>query len=154
MFVSTSRYSQKAARGLAIALASAAGSVYAARGKKSIERLVSEARRKGENTIALVSEKSISFISVSASGWNWKKEIVRITGYVIKTEDGEGGGEAGAFEGKDGPVFQNLFGADGFHTGGISIRAERGKLEFTDEEGKQLLEINYEVATNEEPRSD
>lgn len=166
MFVSTARYAGEKSRKFAQAFASASGSVYSARGKKTVEKLVSMARKKGENTIALASEKSqkreeknrripifeISFISVSASGWEWKNEILKVKEYKIG-EIKEA--EIGSVEGADATLFEALFGIDSLYGGEATVHAEKGKLKFSTDE-RTMLEIEYEISRgkNEEQRGD
>lgn len=143
MWVSTARYAGKKTREFAEAFAGSSGSAYCARGKKSVENLVSLARRKGENTLALVSEGRISFISVSSSDWGWKDGILLVKGYKIH-ETGEG--EIGNIGGKDAPLIEKLFGVDSFYSGEITVNAEKGKMKFMSGEEKTLLEIEYEIS--------
>lgn len=145
MLVSTSRYTDGKTREFAKAFAASCGSTYCARGKKSVETLVSFGRKAGENTLAFVSPGKISFISISLSSWEWKKETLLVSGFKI--HPGEGG-EPGSFEGSDGPILEKLFGSDSFHSGEALVRAEKGKLEFI-EEGKTTLEIDYKVIVDE-----
>ncbi len=158
MLVSTARYAGEKSRDFAQAFASASGSVYSARGKKTVEKLVSMARKKGENTIALISEKlqkreeknrripifEISFISVSASGWEWKNEILNVKEYKI-SETGEGEAEIGSVEGADAALFEALFGTDSLYGGETTVHAEKGKLKFSTDE-KTMLEIEYGIS--------
>lgn len=84
MLVSTSRYASEAARRLAKSLANLTGSSYLARGKKTIERMVAEARKKGSKRVAIIFENarqpsSIGFIEVLVDGeWRWLKQIVSL----------------------------------------------------------------------------
>lgn len=169
MFVSTARYAGEKSRDFAQAFASASGSVYSARGKKTVEKLVSMARKKGENTIALVLGKEIAFISVSASDWKWKNEILKVKEYKIGDLQDEvlerqssafrrleiKEAEIGSVEGADAALFEALFGTDSLYGGETTVHAEKGKLKFSTDE-KTMLEIEYEISRekNEEQRGD
>ncbi len=142
MIVSTSRYASCKTKALAKAFANVLGSQYCARGKKTVERLASLAGKKGESTLALVSPDEISFISISHFGWKWKGKALKISKYEIGEAEEE---EIGAVEGKDAEIFQTLFGLDMFYAGDAVLCAEKGKMEVVDEEGKRVLEIEYEI---------
>ncbi|MDD5337603.1 MAG: hypothetical protein PHS02_03915 [Candidatus ainarchaeum sp.] len=141
MLVSTDRHSSRETRDFARMFSLSAGFFYRARGKKTIEGLVSEARKKGESTLALFSFSEISFISISISGWEWKNKILKVLRYSFGKEKPKGS-EIGSFEGKDGKEFQSLFGFDDFYGGNIVVFAEDGKLKIMKKE-KNLLEIEY-----------
>jgi len=80
----TSRYASAETRRMAMALARDQGSVYVARGKRTVVQLASLARRLGEDIIHVIEEKAgkphlLATISVSANGaWKWegKPEIL------------------------------------------------------------------------------
>ncbi len=149
MLVSTARYSDRGSRELAQAFALCTGSAYSARGKKTVEKLVSDARKRGENTLTLVSENEISFISISHSGWEWKTPVLRIRGYkILGVEESE----IGTFEGADSSVFEALFGFEPYYSGETVVSAGNGKLKFINED-KEMLEIDYEVK-HEKPSGD
>ncbi len=142
MLATTGRYADEKTRVFAKSFANATASVYCARGKKTVEKLASLARRKGENTLALVSEAEISFISVSAHGWKWKDEILKIKKYEIGEAVEE---EIGGIEGPDSGLLEKLFGIDSFYGGEITISAGKGKMKFASGENV-LLEMKYEIA--------
>ena len=84
MLVTTSRYSSSNTRAFAKKIAIAFKSRYIARGKKSIDSLVSFARRNGDSRICIFVEKDslpahLEFISVKPNEtWVWEKEKVMI----------------------------------------------------------------------------
>ena len=143
MLVSTDRHSSRETRDFARAFSFSAGFFYRARGKKTIEGLVSEARKKGENTLALFSFSEISFISISISGWEWKDKIIKVLKYSFGKEKPKGS-EISSFEGMDGKKFQSLFGFDDFYGGNAILFAGDGKLKIMRKD-KNLLEMEYEL---------
>lgn len=78
--ITTSRYASAKTRSLARRMAREKGQRYLARGKRSIDSLVSYARRMGEETVSVVEEKdgepaSIAVIEVDEKGrWRWAGE--------------------------------------------------------------------------------
>lgn len=78
--ITTSRYASEETRKLARGIADKLGTFYASRGKKTIDSIVSDARKKGEHEILVVEEKNgkpvhISVIEVSELGeWKWTKK--------------------------------------------------------------------------------
>ena len=76
----TSRYAGKETKELARRLARGKKEIFLARGKRSIEELVSLARKKGETLISVVEEEKgrpakVCTIKVSETGrWNWSAE--------------------------------------------------------------------------------
>lgn len=76
----TSRYASADTKKLARRLAEENGGLFLSRGKKTIEKLVEFARKKGEDLITIIEEEGgkpakISRISVSETGkWNWSGE--------------------------------------------------------------------------------
>lgn len=121
------------------------GSIYSARGKKTIQTLVAKARKAGENTIALVFPGKISFISVSASSWKWKKESLKYGKWKARPVETE----IDSVKGLD----PSLLGFESEHTGDALLCLENGKLKIT-EGRKTLLEMECEVVSDEEPRGD
>jgi len=79
--ITTSRYASGKTRELARKMALKKGTFYVARGKKTIEDLVEQARRKGESGIAVLEEKdgaadSVLLIEVSETGkWRWGGKV-------------------------------------------------------------------------------
>ncbi|MFA6531225.1 MAG: hypothetical protein WCT31_05825 [Candidatus Micrarchaeia archaeon] len=77
MLATTSRYSPQALRDFAKAFAIAFGGAYVARGKKTIDSLVSEARKKGHSRICVAMPETIEFISVDElENWKWLDEVI------------------------------------------------------------------------------
>ncbi len=76
----TSRYPSAETKDFAKRLAKRDKELYAARGKKTIEQLVSFARKKGEDRIRIVRESRKKPVSVSiveideTGGWKWAGE--------------------------------------------------------------------------------
>lgn len=76
MIVTTSRYVRKAVRAVAAEFAKSRKSVYIARGKRTIRRLVESAWRNGHDKIALVREGkgsiTVDEIEIDCWGkWRW-----------------------------------------------------------------------------------
>ncbi len=153
MLISTTRYINKKTNEFAISFANAFCSYYCARSKKTIEQLVSEARKKGENTVALFSSGinsecsylEIFFISVFICEWNWKKEFLRIMNFKICDNAKM---EIDILNGKDSLIFEKLFGLDSFYGGEAILFAENGKLTIMNDE-TIILELGYEVILDE-----
>ena len=78
--ITTSRYASQETRSLAQRMAKEKGQRYMARGKRTVDSLVSYARRMGEEHIEIVEEKDgvparISQIKVDERGqWEWTGE--------------------------------------------------------------------------------
>jgi len=76
----TSRYASEGTRKAARRRASSSGSVFCARGKKTIAALAEFARRSGEDTIMVVEEKGgkpsvIASVEVlPGGGWRWAEK--------------------------------------------------------------------------------
>jgi rRNA maturation protein Rpf1 len=76
----TSRYSSEGTRKVAGRIAKENGEPYVARGKKTIDSLVEEARRCGESTLNIIEERKgeaaiISTIRIDEMGkWAWAGE--------------------------------------------------------------------------------
>lgn len=75
--ITTSRYASVNTRKLARSMAMKKHTIYVARGKKTIDQLAEQARRKGESEVAIIEEKkgaadSVSLIEVRETGeWRW-----------------------------------------------------------------------------------
>ncbi|MFA5077116.1 MAG: hypothetical protein WC488_01685 [Candidatus Micrarchaeia archaeon] len=144
MLVSTDRHPSRESRAFARAFASSIGSFYRARGKKTVDALVSEARKKGENILSIVSSSEISFISISVSSWGWKQKTLRVIKYSFEPDLLKKPCEIGAFEGKEGKELESLFGFDAFYGGDAVLFAEGGKMRIIRKE-KNLLEMEYGI---------
>ncbi|MDD5171869.1 MAG: hypothetical protein PHF60_02420 [Candidatus ainarchaeum sp.] len=78
--ITTSRYASAETRGMARGMASDSGEPFVARGKRTVEQLVSLARRKGEDRITIIEEHEgkpavIAVIAVDEmGGWRWAEE--------------------------------------------------------------------------------
>jgi len=76
----TSRYASAETRGIARKMASDSGEPFVARGKRTVEQLVSLARRDGEGSITIIEEKggkpaTIASIAIDEMGrWRWAGE--------------------------------------------------------------------------------
>jgi len=76
----TSRYSSEKTRREASLIAKGSGEPYVARGKKTIDTLVEEARRRGESVLNIIEERKgkasvISMIKIDEMGrWAWAGE--------------------------------------------------------------------------------
>lgn len=81
--ITTSRYASEETRRLAKKIASGLRTFYTSRGKKTIDSIVMDARKKGESEILVVQEEDgkpsyISVIKVFETGdWKWvgKKKV-------------------------------------------------------------------------------
>ena len=79
--ITTSRYASEETRKLANRIADKLGIFYTSRGKKTIDSIVSDARKKGEHEILVVEEENgkpahIAIIEVSELGeWKWTKKM-------------------------------------------------------------------------------
>jgi rRNA maturation protein Rpf1 len=79
--ITTSRYASEETRKLARRIADRLGTFYTSRGKKTIDSIVSDARKKGEHEILVVEEEdgkpvNIAVIEVSELGeWKWTKRM-------------------------------------------------------------------------------
>lgn len=157
MLVSTSRYADKTTRRFAIFFANVFGSYYCSRGKKTIEKLVSKARKIGENTIALIFQTTgnlqnnkFFFISVSIHGWNWKNDFLYVTNPKIYAKSAKKiEMEICAINGKDTEIFEKLFGIDCtdlsfYHSGNGVLSVENEKFKLT-KGNKNILEFDYRI---------
>lgn len=124
--------------------------LFTARGKKSIEQLVSLARKKGENTLAIVSPKKINFIFISALDWKWKKLSLNILDYKIKNKikKQKNSKDSICIKGENILELEELFGVDPFYEGEQSIIANKSKMKFLDKD-KIILELEYKIKNEE-----
>ena len=146
MLVTTPRHAGAKAVELAKSFALFSGSAYAARGKKTVDQIVSEARKKGYHSAAVASDGEIAFISVSLSGWNWKGKALRVLGWKAgpAARKCKKGCEPGVLQGPDATVLHILFGLDSFHSGDCASHAGNGKMELKC--GKELaFSMEYEI---------
>jgi rRNA maturation protein Rpf1 len=78
--ITTSRYASEDTRRMARKMAAGSGEPFVARGKRTVEQLVSLARRKGEDRITLIEEHEgrpavTSVIAIDEMGrWRWSGE--------------------------------------------------------------------------------
>ncbi len=78
--ITTSRYASSETRGMARRMAADSGDVSVARGKRTVEQLVSLARRKGEDRITIIEERDgkpsiAADIAIDEMGrWRWAGE--------------------------------------------------------------------------------
>lgn len=141
MLVSTTRYAKQNIIHFAQCFSDATGSIYCTRGKKTIEKLAKEARKKGAHALALVSENQIAFISISLEDWKWNEKSLYIIEYKMhETKEKD---EIGIILGSD----AQLFGFDSYLNGEITINAEKGKL-VSSINDTIIFEMKYRVIPN------
>jgi len=86
--ITTSRYASGETRKAARRIAGKLGIPYISRGKKTIESIVEQARKKGESEVLVVEEEkgipsAVSAIEVNELGgwkWTWKKKVSEYEG--------------------------------------------------------------------------
>lgn len=139
MLVTTGRYVDNNLRALARSLARAFSGEYAARGKKTIDTLVSAARRSGHNRVCVVSAGKLCFIKVDElGGWGW------LPCCAVKSFRADEANivPAGSISGSDAERLSFLFGFEGNEKAEAEITAERSRIS----EGDALeIEVDYEV---------
>ena len=78
--ITTSRYASSGTRAMARLMASGSGDVFTARGKRTVEQLVSLARKKGDERITIIEERDgkpsvAADITIDEMGrWRWAGE--------------------------------------------------------------------------------
>jgi len=124
-YVTTSKGAGKAAIELCGSLASVLPrAVFERRGGKPIESVVSRARRLGKVRVLIVGAGSLQAIAVSATGWDWLGDGMKIKGAKCNPAPAEPP-ESISASGK----LAEIFGMDG--AGDVVARLSKGVLAFT-----------------------
>ncbi len=93
--ITTSRYASEKTGKFAKKLARKLNTFYTSRGKKTIDQLSEQARRKGESEIIVVEEKenfpdTVSVIKVSELGeWKWARRKIPVNIYENEIKSGD-----------------------------------------------------------------
>lgn len=111
-------------------------SQYLPRGKSSVEELISEARRRGMQCVAIVSDikgnpGKMEFLDVSQSDWQWSPTVLLLRGVKLQREFGKkrlNGDNELALEG-DGTVAE-LLGIEGFPDAEMAMSDKDGRVTF------------------------
>jgi hypothetical protein len=138
MLVTTNRYAPKELRELARGLAIVFAGAYVARGKKTVNGLVDEARKGGHSRICFVMLRRLEFAKVDElGGWSWMNPLhltaFKLTGELTTCESLEGD-----------PKLSELWDFELNEKGDGVASAKDGKLLFSSEAGSLELVYGHE----------
>jgi len=144
MLITTSRYTEKDIRDLAKAIAVVFSGEYVARGKKTIDSLVNESRKKGHARICVVMPEQIVFIKVNELGqWSWVEESLSLG----KFDFSEGLCACRSLQGKDASKFAMLFDFEENENAEIDAKFENGNFVFETNSAYLKMEIEIKKET-------